>query len=126
MGSTAYHEPTSELSPEVRNRHRALASLMEELEAIDWYAQRADVCDDDALKRILLHNLDEEMEHACMALEWLRRRMPAFDAKLRTYLFTDTEITAIEEEETGSDPPAANASGNGRSASAGDLGIRQG
>jgi len=101
--STVYHEPTGELSPEARDVHRALASLIEELEAVDWYNQRADVTPDQALKAIVLHNRDEEIEHACMALEWLRRRIPKFDEDLRTYLFTSAPITEIEETSEGKD-----------------------
>ncbi len=93
-----YHEPTSELSPMARDLHRALTSTMEELEAIDWYNQRADVTQDESLKAVLLHNRDEEIEHAAMTLEWLRRRMPEFDEALKIYLFTTRPITEIEEE----------------------------
>lgn len=97
MSSTSYHEPTGDLSPQAQNVHRALASLVEELEAVDWYHQRVDVTNDEALKAVLAHNRDEEIEHAAMILEWLRRTMPEFDAQLRTYLFTDAPITAVEE-----------------------------
>jgi ferritin-like protein len=72
--------------------------LTEELEAIDWYQQRVDVAGDEELKAILVHNRDEEIEHAAMVLEWLRRRVPKFDELLRAYLFTSGSITAIEEE----------------------------
>lgn len=96
--SDAYHEPASELSADTRDIHRALRSLIEELEAIDWYHQRAQAASDDELRAIVIHNRDEEIEHAAMALEWLRRRMPAFDEELRTYLFTDGAITEIEDE----------------------------
>jgi ferritin-like protein len=93
----SYHEPTTELSAETREIHRALTTLVEELEAVDWYHQRVDVTDDDDLKAILVHNRDEEIEHAAMTLEWLRRKMPKFDEELRTYLFTSQPITQIEE-----------------------------
>jgi uncharacterized protein len=93
----SYHEPVSELSAPTREIHRALASLIEELEAVDWYQQRVDVTGDEELKAILAHNRDEEIEHACMALEWLRRKMAKFDEQLRTYLFTSDPITHIEE-----------------------------
>ena len=93
----AYHEPTSELSSEARDVHRALSTLAEEIEAVDWYNQRADVTGDAELKALLIHNRDEEIEHAAMALEWLRRRMPKFDEQLRTYLFTSEPITEVEE-----------------------------
>jgi ferritin-like protein len=95
--STEYHEPPAELSAETRDIHRALASLMEELEAVDWYHQRVDVCQDDDLRAILAHNRDEEIEHAAMALEWLRRKMPKFDEELRTYLFKEVPVVEIEE-----------------------------
>jgi len=93
--STVYHE--SGLSPEAQDIHRALASLCEELEAVDWYNQRADVTNDNELKSVLIHNRNEEIEHAAMALEWLRRRIPEFDEELRTYLFQTAPITRIEE-----------------------------
>ncbi len=98
---TGYHEPEGELSTEARDAHRALTSLIEELEAVDWYNQRVDVATDEDLKAVLAHNRDEEIEHAAMTLEWLRRRMPKFDAELRTYLFTDQPITQVEEAEEG-------------------------
>ncbi|HEY9232989.1 MAG TPA: ferritin, partial [Blastocatellia bacterium] len=84
----AWHAPYEILKPETRDMARAIHSLMEELEAIDWYGQRADVCDDEALRATLLHNQNEEKEHAAMVLEWIRRRDPAFDRYLREYLFT--------------------------------------
>ena len=94
--------------------HRAIVSLMEELEAIDWYQQRADVCSDPELKAVLIHNKDEEIEHAMMGLEWIRRHSPKFDENCRTYLFTDGPITEIEESETagGSDEKAPSAKGD--------------
>ena len=95
-----YHEPIEELSAEARNFSRALHSLKEEIEAINWYHQRVDVTDDDQLRKVLAHNRDEEIEHACMALEWLRRNMPAWNEHLSTYLFTEADITAIEEGES--------------------------
>jgi len=95
--STVYHE--TGLSEEAKEIHRALASLIEELEAVDWYNQRADVSGDEQLKQILLHNRDEEIEHAAMALEWLRRKLPQFDEELKTYLFTSKNITELEEGE---------------------------
>jgi len=95
--SGTYHEPAQELAGEVRDVHRALASLIEELEAIDWYHQRASLTDDGELRSIVEHNRDEEIEHAVMALEWLRRRLPKFDEELRTYLFTSGPISGLEE-----------------------------
>ncbi len=94
-----YHEPVDELSPEARNIHRAISSLIEELEAVNWYNQRADVLKDEALRAIIEHNRDEEIEHAAMVLEWLRRQIPKFDSELRTYLFTEGDITELEEED---------------------------
>ena len=93
-----YHESEEKLSEETKNFTRALNSLKEEIEAIDWYQQRVDATDDENLKEILAHNRDEEIEHACMALEWLRRNMPAWDNELRTYLFTKGNIAHLEEE----------------------------
>jgi ferritin-like protein len=107
--SSGYNE--SSLSAGVRHVHRALASLQEELEAIDYYHQRADQSDDEPLKAILLHNRNEEMEHAAMLMEWLRRNMPEFDGAMKTYLFTSKPVTEIE---------AAAGSGN---ESAADLGV---
>ncbi len=92
MANEGYHEPIEEMSDETRDMHRAIISLMEELEAIDWYQQRVDACKDEELKEILAHNRDEEKEHAAMVLEWIRRRDPKFDHELRDYLFTDGPI----------------------------------
>jgi uncharacterized protein len=91
-----YHEPESELSPQARNFHRALTSLKEELEAIDWYHQRWDVSRDEALRAVIAHNRDDEIEHACMMLEWIRRNMPQWNEQLRKYLFTEAPITQLE------------------------------
>lgn len=92
MSSIGFHEPVEELSAETRDMHRAIASLMEELEAVDWYNQRADVCKDRELKEILEHNRDDEKEHASMLLEWIRRKDPRFSKELNEYLFTDKPI----------------------------------
>ena len=92
MANEGYHEPVGELSDETRDMHRAIVSLMEELEAVDWYNQRVDACKDAELKAILAHNRDEEKEHAAMVLEWIRRRDASFDTELRDYLFTDRTI----------------------------------
>lgn len=97
--SAGYHEPLEELSQRTRDVHRALVSLQEELEAIDWYRQRADACGDAQLKEILLHNMREETEHACMVLEWLRRNDETFARQLKTYLFTKAPITEVEEDD---------------------------
>lgn len=115
-----YHEPEAELSASARNIHRALASLKEEVEAIDWYHQRWETCADHALRLILAHNRDEEMEHACMVLEWLRRNVPAWDAALRTYLFSTAEITEIEASTSGA---GAGESTTETHSAQGDLGI---
>jgi ferritin-like protein len=92
MSNEGYHEPINELSAETRDMHRAIVSLMEELEAVDWYNQRADACKDPELRAILQHNRDEEKEHAAMVLEWIRRRDPKFDHELRDWLFTDKKL----------------------------------
>ena len=92
MSSEGLHEPIAELTPEVRDFRRAIVSLMEELEAVDWYNQRAEACTDEALKKILEHNRDEEIEHAVMVLEWLRRNNVRFDKEMRERLFKDDAI----------------------------------
>ena len=92
MANEGYHEPIDELSDETRDMHRAIISLMEELEAVDWYNQRVDACKDKELATILAHNRDEEKEHAAMVLEWIRRRDSRFDKELKDYLFTTDEI----------------------------------
>lgn len=92
MANEGYHEPIDELSDDTRDMHRAITSLMEELEAVDWYNQRVDACKDADLKAILAHNRDEEKEHAAMVLEWIRRRDPAFDKELKDYLFAEGDI----------------------------------
>lgn len=94
--SEGYHEPLELLSEDTRNMHRALTSLQEELEAVDWYQQRADACSDPELKEVLLHNMREEIEHAAMVLEWLRRHSDDFDHNLSTYLFTNKSILDTE------------------------------
>lgn len=99
--SATLHEPIDKLKPETPDIHRAVVSLMEELEAIDWYRQRADACGDEQLKAILEHNMNEEIEHASMVLEWLRRKVPKIDAALKTYLFTSGDVTKLEEAVTG-------------------------
>lgn len=92
MSNEGYHEPTDELSDEARDLHRAIISLMEELEAVDWYNQRMDATKDAELRAVLKHNRDEEMEHAAMVLELIRRRLPEFDKELRDWLFTDKSL----------------------------------
>jgi ferritin-like protein len=113
--SAGLHESQELLKPETIDRHRAIVSIMEELEAVDWYDQRCDATSDPALRAILAHNRDEEKEHAAMVLEWLRRRDPKLDEHLRTYLFTTKDILAIEDE--------AEHGGGGETASDGSLGI---
>ncbi len=93
MANEGYHEPIDELTAETRDMHRAITSLMEELEAVDWYNQRVDAVRDKELKGILAHNRDEEKEHAAMVLEWIRRQDPTFDKELKEFLFSDKPIT---------------------------------
>jgi ferritin-like protein len=100
MAAEGLHEDHDRIRPETLDRHRAIRSIMEELEAIDWYDQRADATTDETLAAVLRHNRDEEKEHAAMAIEWLRRHDAVFDRMLRTYLFTDAPITEIEDTET--------------------------
>ncbi|HUC12129.1 MAG TPA: ferritin [Stellaceae bacterium] len=96
MSSETLHIPREKLSLEARLLHYAIVSLQEELDAVDWYRQRADDSDDEALKGVLLHNMREEMEHAAMLMEWLRRNNADFARTFETYLFTEAPITAIE------------------------------
>jgi ferritin-like protein len=96
--SAGLHEPAERLERETIDHHRAIVSIMEELEAVDWYHQRADATDDPELAAVLVHNRDEEKEHAVMTLEWLRRRDPVLDRHLRTYLFREGDIIEIEHE----------------------------
>ena len=101
MSSEQLHE--ANLSDQTLDQHRAIVSLMEELEAVDWYAQRVEACTDESLRAILAHNRDEEKEHAAMLIEWLRRNDPKFDEELKTYLFSDKDIVASEHEAMGRD-----------------------
>jgi ferritin-like protein len=101
MANEGYHEEIEDLSDETRDMHRAITSLMEELEAVDWYNQRADACKDEELKAILIHNRDEEKEHAAMVLEWIRRRDDTFSDELKDYLFTDKPIAKLEKQHKG-------------------------
>ena len=109
MSSENLHAPRERLSQKTLNLHFAIVSLMEELDAIDWYRQRADDAEDETLKQLLLHNMREEMEHASMLLEWIRRHDNDFERFLRTYLFTEGSI--LQEEK------AATAEGVGRGGS---------
>ena len=100
MSSESYHEPIELLSERAKNLHRAIVSLKEELEAVDWYQQRAEASTDPELRAVLLHNKDEEVEHAMMTLEWLRRNDPVFAANIDTYLKSSGPITEVEENAT--------------------------
>ena len=95
-----YHEPVNELTPQARDYSRALKSLKEEIEAIDWYHQRVVTCSDENLRKILEHNRDEEIEHACMAIEWLRKNMPGWEEQLKLFLFKETMEHNSHDEET--------------------------
>jgi len=125
--SAEFHESEERLRPQTMEHHRAIVSLMEELEAVDWYDQRIDATEDPELRAILTHNRDEEKEHAAMALEWLRRRDPELDRFLRQYLFTEGSITALEgaaEEGGDNDGNGAGGSGNGATLGIGSLRTR--
>lgn len=114
MSSESLHESPEKLTPKIIDTHRAIVSVMEELEAVDWYNQRAQATSDPELRAILEHNRDEEKEHAAMGLEWLRRNDDTFADHMRTYLFTDGSVTGIEAEaeqggsgDSGASPPGA-------------------
>ena len=96
MSSIQLHEDPRDLSDATRNMHRAIVSLMEELEAVDWYNQRADACQDPELRKVLEHNRDEEKEHAAMMLEWIRRKDPTFSKYLKEFLFTEDPLVDME------------------------------
>ena len=98
MASDNYHEPLELLSEDTKNTHRAIVSLMEELEAIDWYQQRAEACSDPELSAVLTHNKNEEVEHAMMTLEWLRRKQPVFAENIATYINSSGPILEVEEQ----------------------------
>jgi len=119
--SAGLHEAEDRLSPETIDRHRAITSIQEELEAVDWYDQRAEATDDAELAAVLAHNRDEEKEHASMTLEWLRRHDPMLDRHLRTYLFTTEPVTEIEHEAEGGSGGAEGAPG--ATDTSGSLGI---
>jgi uncharacterized protein len=125
MSHEGLHEPAELLGEGTRNLHRALVSLIEELEAIDWYQQRADACSDPALKAVLLHNRNEEVEHGMMTLEWLRRNDATFDKFLHRYLFKDADIIAIEEAaDAEEEEPGKSPAGKQDQTNDGSLGIR--
>jgi uncharacterized protein len=119
MASEGLHEPADLLDDATIDRHRAMVSLTEELEAIDWYDQRVDATGDPALASILAHNRDDEKEHAAMALEWIRRQDPAFDDELHRHLFTSDPIVSAE----AARPPASSPRAATASTGAGSLGI---
>ena len=107
MASDAYHESLDLLTEETRDMHRAIVSLKDELEAIDWYQQRADAGSNPRLKDVLLHNKNEEIEHATMLMEWIRRHNDHFNEMMRKYLFTEEPITGIEKGAETEDPAAS-------------------
>ncbi len=119
----AHHEPVENLPAEVLEQYRAMTSLIEELEAVMWYQERAAATADAEVRAVLEHNRDEEMEHAMMLLEWLRRNFPGFDEQMKTYLFTTAPITEIEEEGEGADGGENPADGGASDSSAGSLNI---
>jgi len=117
MASDTYHEPLELLSEDTKNTHRAIVSLMEELEAIDWYQQRAEACTDPELSAVLIHNKNEEVEHAMMTLEWLRRKSSVFDENISTYINSRGPILEVEESITS----GASGKGEGGSGSSGKV-----
>ena len=119
MSSEVLHVPREKLQRKTLEMHYAITSLMEEFEAVDWYRQRADDTEDEQLREILLHNMREEMEHAAMVLEWIRRRNTDFAGHLKTYLFTDAPIVGIEKVDTGRGDAGASGGEGGASRSAG-------
>ena len=125
MASEGFHEPIDLLDGDTMDRHRAIQSLAEELEAIDWYDQRVVATADETLAAVLAHNRDDEKEHAAMALEWLRRRDPELDTQLRKYLFTTEPITSIGPDAPGADaaPDEDAADGGAGAGPSGSLGI---
>ncbi|GAA0592505.1 ferritin [Caenispirillum bisanense] len=123
MGSESLHAPRERLSRRTLTIHHAIVSIMEELEAVDWYRQRADDCEDAELREILLHNMREEIEHAAMALEWLRRYDADVDEQFRTYLFTDKPILQVEDEAEGD---GGEAGGGGEGGEGGESGGERG
>ena len=116
--SAGYHESEDKLTPEIQDRHRALTSMMEELEAADWYDQRVAAASDPELKQILAHNRDEEKEHFVMLLEWYRRRDGKLSQELQHRLSSRGSIVAQEQADKASDGGGAEPS-----PTAGSLGI---
>jgi uncharacterized protein len=121
MAHEGFHEAVESLRPATLDKHRAIESIMEEFEAVDWYDQRVDAAGDPELAAILAHNRDEEKEHAAMTLEWLRRRDPILDKNLRTYLFTSGSILEVEHEAEGGGGTGAPAGGSDGSLGIGGL-----
>jgi uncharacterized protein len=119
--STTLHESSDSLSPRTIDLHRAVVSLIEELEAVDWYNQRSEAAEDPQLKAILVHNRDEEIEHATMTLEWIRRHMAKFDETLKLYLFTTGDITAIEDKVESGGEEAAKQGASPRRSTIGEM-----
>lgn len=101
MAHEGYHEDPNQLSDYAKDYHRVIQSTMEELEAVDWYNQRAECATDLEAKALMEHNRDEEIEHACMGIEWLRKNNPVWDAMLREFLFKDGSVVESEETLTG-------------------------
>lgn len=122
-GSFDLHEDSAKLKPETIDQHRAIVSVMEELEAVDWYGQRVDAAGNPELRAILAHNRDEEIEHAAMVIEWLRRNNARFDQELKTYLWTSGPIVGVEEGATDGGADAAATSPEPSGGSDGSLGI---
>ncbi len=123
MSSESYHEPIELLSEETRNMHRAIVSLKEELEAVDWYQQRAEACSDEELRGVLVHNKNEEIEHAMMNLEWIRRHSAVFDANIKTYIGAKGPILAVEKGQAAGEGGGEASSSSAGSASSSSLGI---
>jgi ferritin-like protein len=113
MSSENLHEPRELLDEATINLHRAVVSLIEELEAVDWYQQRATACSDPELKAVLLHHRNEEIEHAMMNLEWIRRHDSNFDVHMRTYLFASGSILEAEEAQQAAETAARSGGGGG-------------
>ena len=116
MSHEGYHESADLLPEATKDFHRAIESLIEELEAVDWYQQRADATKEETLRAVLLHNRNEEVEHAMMTLEWLRRRDAKIDETARMFLFAEGEITEIEAAKKAAMAAGSGASGGGTSA----------
>jgi ferritin-like protein len=123
MSSESYHEPLELLSEDTKNLHRAIVSLCEELEAVDWYNQRAEACSDAELRAVITHNKNEEIEHAMMNLEWIRRNNPVFDENIAKYIDSKGSIVTVEAASGGGEAAASGGSASKSSARDGSLGI---